>query len=387
MAAMDTDYAPALLATKTVKHQYVKFGKPLARKFHELTSKYVQYEYLMAGDPSASTSDTKDHAWGETKLNQLAADAGAATYVTCGSVPFVNQINSVGGATRLPGFLFSLTRCPNVVDDAGSTATGVQAMVPYLATGTGGFSWYNLTSSVSAGPRDVVGVDPSGAFSGEWQRVGKSDTGGTAGNAPLRCAVLKRSRIQLELWGQRLRTTKWRVLVCQFDEDINPIIASDSTNVVNKFVNFSASSNGSKFWVNEFKKYAHHPWAATYTATSTHMKVLFSDIIWIDARSTMDESTTPQCVTKNYTFDFNRSCRFDWDAPTTNVDEADVNRFNRAQFTGNYRCDVDPNARIYLYIVAENFKGEAPAANTTVTADYVPSMNAKITNTWAMPTR
>lgn len=387
MAAMDTDPAPALLATKTVRHQYVKFGKPLARKFHELTSKYVQYEYLMAGDPSAGTSDPADHAWGETKANQLATASGISTYVTCGSVPFVNQTNSVGGATRLPGFLFSLTRCPNIIDDSGNTTASVQAMVPYAATGTGGFSWYNLTNAVAAGPRDVVGLAANGAYSADWQRVGKSDTGGLAGNVPLRYAMLKRSRVQLELWGQKLRTTKWRVLICQLDEDVNPTLSADNSDVINRVVTFNPASNGAKFWVNEFKKYAHHPWAATYTATSSHMKVLFSDIIWIDARSTMDESTTPQCVTKNYTFDFNRSCRFDWDAPTTNVEEADVNRFNRQQFTGNFRCDVDPNARIYLYIVAENFKGEAPAVNSTITADYVPSMNAKITNTWAMPTR
>jgi len=387
MMQVDPPERKSLLETHNVQHKYVSFGKPLARKFHELNQKYVKYEYVLAGDSSAIAPSAASHAWGELKTHSLAAGAGAYSVTTQGAVPFVNQTNSVGGATRLPGFLFSLTRCPNIVDDAGTVQQRAQIMVPYMRDSTQGFRWANAASTVAGGPRDLYGIYADTSYGTNWERCGVQDTGGSAGNVPLRYGMLKRSNIKLELWGQRLRTTKWRILICQFDEDCAPTLAADSTDPVDRDVTWSASSAGAKFWVNEFKRYAHHPWAATYTNSSTSMKVLFSDVVWIDARSTMDESTTPQCVTKNYTFDFNRSCRFDWDVPTTNVTESDVNTFNRQVFAGNYRADVDPKARIYLYVVAENFKGEAPTIGSTSTNSYIPSMSMKVTNTWCQPTR
>lgn len=381
------------LVSRRYDFRYVQLGKPNAPslgKRKEFVTRYSKLEYLLTGEASASTPSSDNTAWGQYKNHRLPTGAGAYTVNTIGAVPLVNQDNSLNGGTRLPGMLMSLTRIPNLINAAGTASPStVNAMIPFLDSG-GNFVWKNSESSLgnSGGTLDLFGIQPDGTYSDNYSYVYTNNRSGASSDYfPGRYGILKNVNLKLELWGQKTRPTKFHIVICQLDQDVNPSMIADATTITGRSTTFTNATNACKFWTNEFKPYTHHPWAATYTAQNVGMKVLFSDTVYIEAKSTQDNDTTPQCRMKNYTFAFNRRCHFDWDQDNnTSVTEADVNRFNRENYINQNRADVNPNARIYFFIKAENFKKTAPAIASTSTDDNIPSFSMKTSWTWELPT-
>lgn len=381
------------LVSRRYDFKYVKLGNvaaPSLGKRKEFVTRYSKLEYVMMGEATASDAGAPASiartAWGQYKNHQLPTGAGIYNVNTIGAVPLVNQDSSAGGMTRLPGLLLSLTRTPNLLNSAGTvTDSRINLMYPFI-DGTG-FTWKNISTTLTDATKDGLGLNTAGNYNEYPQNVYVNTRSGVGGDIyPGRMAILKNVNVKLELWGQKKRPTKFHIILCQLDQDNNPVMPSDATSISGRSVQFGPTSNGAKFWINEFKPYTHHPWAATYTAQNTRMKVLFSDTVYVEAKSNEDQDDAPQCRMKNYTFALNRRCHFDWDQQASNIDEADPNRWNREQFDANCRADVDPNARIYLFIKAENFAVQTPAVNSTSTDDKIPSVSMKTTWTWEMPT-
>lgn len=371
---------------------YVNFSKdkgPFLKKKREFVSQYQNYEYCVMGEGSRGSGTATDPtvtAWGKIKTHTNPAAAGVCYYGVPGAIPMVNQANSLSGGTRLPGLLMSLTRIPNKIVSAGTVSPATaNIMLPFVDT-AGQFVWKNVDTGTTSGVADLQGIGIGGVYSSDLQQI-KTTTSSVAGADvyPGRFAILKNVNLKLELWGQNKRPTKYHIVLCQLDDDIVPDIPSDTTTVTGRSATFGPVSQGTKFWVNEFKPYAHHPWSATYVPTTGRMKALWSDTVYIEAKSNEDQDEVPQCRMKNYTFNFNRKCHFDWAGyEGHNNTEDNVNDDYTEAFQTNLRCDVDPKARIYLLIKAENFKAESPAATSAITADYIPSMSMKCKWTWEM---
>jgi len=355
------------------------FGSMASFKTKELYCKLVKYLYQVNADLSASAVVSARGAWGALKPHRVVAGAGVCTVNTPGAIPMLNSDNNWQGSTRLPGFLFGLTRVPNT-GSGGATGNWVQAAVPFIKS-DGNILWKNFGSSVAEGSYDIIGTTLQGTASGMWQTL-INDQNATY---PGRYAILKNTSMKLELWGALKAPTTYKIMCVQFDEDCAPTIDATSANPQDQGRIFSPTEAGNKFWLNIFKKISYHPWANTYAPKNTGMKILFQDSVYIEAKSTEDESVLPQCRMREYNWTWNRRCHFDWSHVNHATVEDDVENYIEEVLVNENRVDVDPKARIYMLVLAENFTQINPVVSEVFNSDYIPSMSMRCENTWAMP--
>lgn len=213
-----------------------------------------------------------------------------------------------------------------------------------------------------------------------WQ-LERSNVEGSNG-FPLRQerkAVLKWSDMRFCFYGARQHPTRIVIELIQFKEDKYSMnFHADGEQTGNMSIVDQQDVRG--FWLSEVKKLVYHPLDVQNFKREKAISCLYRESFQIAPDDTTNLDECPPNVVKRIFKRFNRLVNWDWETPPITDDtgvEADKNELETPAFQvgkqTNLKDYANPNARIYLYIRAED-------------VDPVPSAQPLYTPATAAPT-
>lgn len=349
-------------------------------KLDKLNSQFQRWRYNNLGRFSA------------TKTVAFAGNAGAINLQNVyGNYPFMNQnpAHTIQGL-RPPMFIYSLTRAPQtttgldfnqrayacypVINDLNGDVRFVVAGNPYAVPPESGLTEPSLQGvAANATVSSNVQIADTGIYAATPVSTGSN-------------ALLHSADITLQLYGQKNKATRYRVMICQFDEDNSPIqdtvVGSATPDLA---VGYPTTSDAGMFWVNWIKKLCFNPAHKGVNAKTVGMRVMFERYIYIDPVQNTDNDGSPQVCTYRLQPFFGRLLNYRWSNPSGDpITEAWTNAAGMNSRYAELQCDVEPKARIYLVVTADNYTQTTQTSPGPITtgSDTIPSMEFDINTTW-----
>lgn len=365
-------------AQRTRKSDLVKLGNgyPIS-KLDNLNSVFQKWRYNNLGRfCTAKTSAFNGNA-GLINIENL-----------FGKYAFMNQNPFTGSAAlRPPIFIHSLTRAPQTTTGASLNSRGYTC-IPVISDATNDVRFV----VAGAGPTESAQSDPTllafannGAATSVLEPV-DTGIGSNSGLSTGTHALLHSADITLQLYGQKNKATRFRVMLCQFDEDNSPIqdtlVGSTSPELA---VGYPTKSDAGMFWVDWIKKLCFNPSHKGVRGLTCGMKVMFERYIYIDPVQNTDNDGSPQVCTYRLQPVFTRLLNYRWSNPSdVTINELWAQTAGTNPRSNDLQCDVEPKARIYLVVTADNYvqttaTSPGPIANGS---DTIPSMEFDIVTTW-----
>lgn len=386
------------------------FGTLSLSKLADKDNKYNSYRFTQINARYMDPRDclvpiavgAGDNVWRTAKLTRSAGSTQPGPlyrfpFMNCSDAALSGPFgNSFVKANRQPVLLCNLTNCPNVVSDntinplpdisyplITDEGSVYFQRAPIAADGIGTLRYDNTLQGTATGGGD----DPV------WQQAFRP-LAATAAH-PGDKAILRRSHINIELYGQKVRPTVFHVYVCQFDEDCcpgNPFTRILPTNVNDYGMNtratgFYKESDGASFWQRLCKRASYHPDYNTYVAKDVGMKVMHYEKVSLEANNNdIDVDLPCHMVRMRLNLDFNRLCRFSWGSAQAAVDPGNSDAWN-GYYQDNHTT-VDPKARVFLMIVAENYYSQTAALgsdnNYYYNSNFIPGCTLDVRNDWVL---
>lgn len=269
---------------------------------------------------------------------------------------FLTNYQTALGTVDYPLVLFELNSCNNLISGNATTINPVKRM---YQTATNEIAW-----------ADVSGQDNTNSnLQTQWQLEYAGHGTSSIAAYPSEKAIHKWSSLDLELWGQKNKPTKFLVQLVQFSEDVLP----DYQNRVGV---------SGEFWQSMIKHYTYNPLAKMDDGFNRKKyKVLKQYKFNIDPTASYENDPDPHVKTLKLFYKFNRMSNFSWAFSNPGLQAiADMNDADYQVERGNNQCQVHPNARIYVMVRASNFtKLVSPAA---ITADTNPSISWRLRTCW-----
>lgn len=138
------------------------------------------------------------------------------------------------------------------------------------------------------------------------------------------------------------------------------------------------------FWINEFKRLTFNPLTVNTFIRNKAIKVMKSESFCINADDANNEDPMPPAVQKSYFKRFNRLCKWNWNTGGITVNPAYVSGGeNKPDIGGLENPDyqqtssdqmlpfLNPNARVYMYIRAEDFEPVSGETNLSTPAPAI----------------
>lgn len=272
---------------------------------------------------------------------------------------FLGNYNDNVSVTYQPLALFELNSINNYISGTLTPACPAYQMTVNNTTGVVG--WGVLSGQTN-----------TGGNSSQWQVEKSSHTTSSSQTYPLDNAIHQWSSLDLELWGQTQKPTKYSVMLCQFNEDVLPPDLVTGGQLV--YGDFTGNSNASEFWQSLIKHYSYSPLAKMDDGfNKKKMKILRSYTINIDPTANYENDPDPHVKTMKLFFRFNRKCNFQWKfANSQPQSSTQMNLPNWQQEDGENQCRVHPNARLFVMIRASDFtRKTAPEALTNATTPSI----------------
>lgn len=359
-------------AQRTRLSDYPKFanGYPPS-KFDKLNSIFQKWRYSNIGK------------FGTAKNVSFVDGAGTATCSAIyGNHPLMNQNPSYGSGARVPMFIYSLTRAPQTTT---GEAPNYNAYAAYPVIGdTQEVRFVVPGDNTGQNCSTLNGFNNSGTQSGFVQAYDHGVFANTT-VATGSTAMLHNADITLQLYGQKNKATRYRVMLCQFDEENQPLQTTTVSGTPDLAVGYPRTSDAGMFWIDWAKKLTFNPAHKGVRARNTGMRVMFERYIYIDPVQNTDNDGSPQVVTYRLCPFFGRLLNYRWTNPSaTAITESFLNASGFNARAAEVQCDVEPKARIYLVVTADNYVETTVAAAGTIptASDSIPSMEFDIITTW-----
>lgn len=350
-----------------------KFGGPMyLSKTEKCSSQVLRYRYNNLGAFGAARTVAINGATAAINLQNV-----------YGNYPFMNYNNSYQAGTRAPFFIFGLTRAPQS-NGGVSNNSQAYATFPLINPTAGGVQFVPAGVNTGFGDETLYGRASNGTNASDYARydIGNTDFDQVSVGSS---AILVHSDITLQLYGQKLAATDYRIMICQFEDTCIPVedtdVGSSTSGKTDVYLN--TKDNG-YFWLDWMKTVMFNPAHRSARGSDVGMKIMFERTIRIEPTQNTDNDGSPQVVTYRLQPWFNRLLNYRWTNPNTAAGEAYVNTntFNSRQ--AELQCNVEPKARIYLVVTATNYNVEStqppgPIANG---GDKNPAMDFDIINTF-----
>lgn len=282
-----------------------------------------------------------------------------------GGKTYLSNYNDNVGTKYYPLILFELNCANNYESGTLVPSTAVHQLFQNTAT-----SRMGLSALGSQGPDGTTSQV-------SWVMEKGSHTAATSMSYPLENAIHAWSSLDLELWGQTQKPTKYHICLCQFSEDVMfPDLKISGTMYYDTIP--ATNNNANEFWQSLVKSYSYSPLARIDDGYSAKKwKILKQYTINIDPTANYENDPDPHVKTLKLFYRFNRKCNFQWKfADTTPQTVAEMNDADWKQEDGENFPRVHPNARMFVMIRASNY--------TPIIAPTVPSTTTSPSISWRM---
>lgn len=191
-------------------------------------------------------------------------------------------------------------------------------------------------------------------------------------------SLLAWSDIRMCFYAAKKRCSKVHIEFVQFkDPKYTLDFYPDGENILN--LSAEDQRDVEMFWINEFKRLTFNPLTVNTFIRNKAIKVLKHESFCINADDANNQDPMPPAVQKSYFKRFNRLCKWNWNTGGLTINPAYVlGGVGKPEIGGlenpDYQQTADdqilqylnPNARIYMYIRAEDFEPVVGTATMSV---------------------
>lgn len=268
------------------------------------------------------------------------------------------------GNLYYPLVLFELNSCINYINGSLNYACPVHSMTQ--PAGTTNIGWNTYYSQ-----------EPDGtSVNGAWKTEKSSHLQTGSGGQPHNNAIHKWSSLDLELWGQKQKPTKFHICLCQFSEDVAPVMQNSAAPLWT-YGNIT-DPNAVEFWQSLIKQYSYNPLSKTLNGFSKKkFKIIKQAVINIDPTSSTENDVDPHVHTMKLFYKFNRKSNFQWKfANAAGFSISNMNDADYQQEDGENQVQVHPNAKMFIMVRATNYVRNGNIGVTT--NDTTPSISWRL---------
>lgn len=284
-----------------------------------------------------------------------------------------NYNNGSGGGNMhyMPLTMFDVTSLPNVL--AGSNAVCNPSWRLRINTSNSASSpgWEQLPN------QDTAGVEYTSTQSG-WRTVDSSNTSQTGTGAKRRC-MLDWVRAKMVLYGATAQVTKFKIMFIQIKEDwLHPDFVMNSGQLPNS-ADHPYSQQAAQFWRAFTASFTQHPANSVVGYNPKYIKIIKQFNFVLQERNSLDAYTPEIGHSKvmDIFMPMNRVCKYDW-LRNTRFGNTDFLAAAYDTYNGDLANTVHPKARIYMVVMASNWRFVDFNQGGVPSRDYTPSFDINL---------